>query len=246
MSSTASASIILSRQFRDLTNPKKAHPCFHIELENDNIFLWNIGVMVLNEDSIYHGGFFKAQMKFPADYPFSPPTFRFTPAIYHPNVYRDGRLCISILHQLGDPHSDEPDSETWSPAQLVETVLISIVSLLEDPNTASPANVDAAIEWRKNKEKYNARIKQEVLRSMQDIPEGFVMPSLKNLELVQSTVATQEHPEDIVDDDFWLESEEEEEDDYDDDVESLMDEDEHDHNDMEMDEDGEIDEEVTK
>jgi len=174
----SSAASLLLRQYRELTDPKKAIPSFHIELDDDsNIFVWNIGVMVLNEDSIYHGGYFKAQMRFPEDFPFSPPQFRFTPAIYHPNVYRDGRLCISILHQSGDPMADEIDSETWSPVQTVESVLISIVSLLEDPNVSSPANVDAAVDYRKNPDLYKQRIKMEVERSKQDIPAGFVMPS---------------------------------------------------------------------
>lgn len=174
----SSAASLLLRQYRELTDPKKAIPSFHIELDDDsNIFVWNIGVMVLNEDSIYHGGYFKAQMRFPDDFPFSPPQFRFTPAIYHPNVYRDGRLCISILHQSGDPMADEMDSETWSPVQTVESVLISIVSLLEDPNISSPANVDAAVDYRKNPEQYKQRVKMEVERSKQDIPQGFIMPS---------------------------------------------------------------------
>ncbi|KAL6950131.1 hypothetical protein ACO0QE_000806 [Hanseniaspora vineae] len=174
----STAASLLLRQYRELTDPKKAIPSFHIELADDsNIFLWDIGVMVLNEDSIYHGGYFKAQMKFPEDYPFSPPQFRFTPAIYHPNVYRDGRLCISILHQSGNSTSDEPDNETWSPVQTVESVLISIVSLLEDPNINSPANVDAAVEFRKNLDQYKSRVKLEVERSKQDIPAGFVMPT---------------------------------------------------------------------
>lgn len=174
----STAASLLLRQYRELTDPKKAIPSFHIELADDsNIFLWDIGVMVLNEDSIYHGGYFKAQMKFPEDYPFSPPQFRFTPAIYHPNVYRDGRLCISILHQSGNSTSDEPDNETWSPVQTVESVLISIVSLLEDPNINSPANVDAAVEFRKNLDQYKGRVKLEVERSKQDIPAGFVMPT---------------------------------------------------------------------
>ncbi|EDO17028.1 hypothetical protein Kpol_1065p45 [Vanderwaltozyma polyspora DSM 70294] len=174
----STAASLLLRQYRELTNPKKAIPSFHINLEDDsNIFVWNIGVMVLNEDSIYHGGYFKAQMRFPDDFPFSPPQFRFTPAIYHPNVYRDGRLCISILHQSGDPMTDELDAETWSPVQTVESVLISIVSLLEDPNISSPANVDAAVDYRKNPEQYKQRVKMEVERSKQDIPQGFIMPT---------------------------------------------------------------------
>ncbi|ANZ73900.1 Ubiquitin-conjugating enzyme subunit [Komagataella phaffii CBS 7435] len=205
MSNAAAASILL-RQFRELTDPKKGVPCFHIELEDDNIFLWNIGVMVLNKESIYHGGYFKGQMKFPLDFPFSPPTFRFTPAIYHPNVYRDGRLCISILHQGGgDPTTDEPDSETWSPAQTVESVLISIVSLLEDPNISSPANVDAAVDYRKNTEKYKERVLQEVERSRQDIPEGFIMP---DADTAYGQPRAEEPEQDAVDDDFWFDSDE--------------------------------------
>ena len=181
------AASILLRQYRELTDPKKAIPSFHIELEDDsNIFVWNIGVMVLNEDSIYHGGYFKAQMRFPNDFPFSPPQFRFTPAIYHPNVYRDGRLCISILHQSGDPMTDEPDAETWSPVQTVESVLISIVSLLEDPNISSPANVDAAVDYRKNPEQYKQRVRMEVERSKQDIPAGFVMPTSESAYISSS------------------------------------------------------------
>ncbi|CAL9735282.1 ubiquitin-conjugating enzyme E2-34 kDa [Monosporozyma servazzii] len=186
------AASILLRQYRELTDPKKAIPSFNIELEDDsNIFVWNIGVMVLNEDSIYHGGYFKSQMRFPNDFPFSPPQFRFTPAIYHPNVYRDGRLCISILHQSGDPMTDEPDAETWSPVQTVESVLISIVSLLEDPNISSPANVDAAVDYRKNPDQYKQRVKMEVERSKQDMPAGFIMPTSESAYLSSSAQKSQ-------------------------------------------------------
>lgn len=206
--SSKSAAAILQRQFRDLTDPKKGIPSFHIELDDDNIFLWNIGIMVLNKESMYHGGFFKGQMRFPADFPFSPPTYRFTPAIYHPNVYRDGRLCISILHQGGDPTSDEPDSETWSPAQTVELVLISIVSLLEDPNILLPANIDASVELRKSPEAYKKKVLQEVTRSKQDIPEGFVVPE-SEVHAYGAGAGAKDVEQEPVDEDFWYDSEEE-------------------------------------
>jgi ubiquitin-conjugating enzyme E2 R len=217
--STSAASLLL-RQFRELTDPKKGIPSFHIELEDDNIFVWNIGVMVLNKDSAYHGGYFRAQMKFPSDFPYSPPSFRFTPAIYHPNVYRDGRLCISILHRSGDPTSDEPDAETWSPAQSVETVLISIVSLLEDPNPLSPANVDAAVDLRSRPDEYKKKVKLEVERSKQDIPPGFIMPTEESAYV---SANGQPVEDEVVDENFWYDSEEdeEEEESYDDD--SIMD-----------------------
>lgn len=208
--SSKSAAAILQRQFKDLTDPKKAIPSFHIELDDDNIFLWNIGIMVLNTDSMYHGGYFKGQMRFPCDFPFCPPTFRFTPAIHHPNVYRDGRLCISILHQGGDPTTGEPDSETWTPAQTVESVLISIISLLEDPNIDSPANIDALLELRKNPEAYKKKVLQEVQRSKNDIPQDYIMPESELLAYANTSAANRDLFEhEPVDEDFWYESEEE-------------------------------------
>lgn len=228
--SSKSAAAILQRQFKDLTDPKKGIPSFHIELDDDNIFLWNIGIMVLNKDSMYHGGYFKGQMRFPADFPFSPPTYRFTPAIYHPNVYRDGRLCVSILHQGGDPTSDEPDSETWTPAQTVELVLILIVLLLEDPNVLSPANIDASVELRKNPKQYREKVMQEVLRSKADIPEGFVIPE-SELHAYGNANSAAELEQEPVDEDFWYDSEDESFDE-----ESLMDDMEEEDEDVEEEE----------
>lgn len=206
--SSKSAAAILQRQFRDLTDPKKGIPLFHIELDDDNIFLWNVGIMVLNKESVYHGGYFKGQMRFPADFPFSPPTFRFTPAIYHPNVYKDGKLCISILHQGGDPTSDEPENETWTPAQTVESVLISIISLLEDPNISSPANIDALVELRKNPEAYKKKVLQEVEKSKRDIPEDFIMPE-SELYAFGNQINNKDNEHEQVDEDFWYDTEEE-------------------------------------
>lgn len=200
---TSSSATILMKQYRELTNPKKSIPSFHISLIDDDIYHWNVGVMILSEDSPYHGGYFKAQMDFPYDYPYSPPKFRFIPAIYHPNVYRDGNTCISILHKSGDVTSGEPDGETWNPVQSVESVLISIVSLLTDPNINSPANIDAAVAWRTNRESYNNQVAEEVAASRKNIPPGFKMPEATAKAYIPGQ---QQSKEDDVDDDFWYES----------------------------------------
>lgn len=177
--------------------------------------------MVLSKDSPYHGGYFKAQMTFPLDYPYSPPRFKFTPAIYHPNVYEDGLLCISILHRGGDEMSGEADEETWSPAQSVESVLISIVSLLSSPNTESPANVDASVTWRKDRKHFDKRVQEDVDRSKRDVPPGFVMPDDDSAYVAPKS--TDNH--DVVDDDFWYESADSFEDEGDEEVDNSMAED---------------------
>lgn len=72
--------------------------------------------------------------------------------MFHPNVYPDGRVCISILHPPGDdPNMYESSSERWSPVQSVEKILLSVVSMLAEPNDESGANIDASVVhkgWR--------------------------------------------------------------------------------------------------
>uniref|UniRef100_A0A8D2LMN9 Ubiquitin conjugating enzyme E2 R2 n=1 Tax=Varanus komodoensis TaxID=61221 RepID=A0A8D2LMN9_VARKO len=92
----------------------------------------------------------QAHIKFPMDYPYSPPTFRFLTKMWHPNIYENGDVCISILHPpVDDPQSGELPSERWNPTQNVRTILLSVISLLNEPNTFSPANVDASVMFRK-------------------------------------------------------------------------------------------------
>ena len=78
-------------------------------------------------------------------------------------------MCISILHSPGDdPQSGELPEERWNPTQNVRTILMSVISLLNEPNTLSPANVDASVMYRdfvegKN-EKYKEYVQKEVIK----------------------------------------------------------------------------------
>lgn len=107
-------------------------------------------------------------MSFPQDYPNNPPTVRFTNDMWHPNVYPDGRVCISILHTPGDdPNGYEQASERWSPVHTVETIMISIISMLSSPNDESPANIDAAKEWREDRDGFRKHVSKIVRKSQE-------------------------------------------------------------------------------
>eukprot|EP00879_Flechtneria_rotunda_P011003 GHRR01011497.1.p1 GENE.GHRR01011497.1~~GHRR01011497.1.p1 ORF type:complete len:131 (+),score=15.99 GHRR01011497.1:301-693(+) len=114
------ATTLLKKQLRELSK----HPVegFSAGLVDDsNIFEWAVTI-IGPPDTLYEGGFFNARMTFPKDYPNSPPTCRFTSEMWHPNVYPDGRVCISILHNPGDdPNGYETAAERWSPVQSVST-----------------------------------------------------------------------------------------------------------------------------
>lgn len=80
-----------------------------------------------------------------------------------PPVYPNGDVCISILHAPGaDPNQYESITERWSPVQSVEKILLSVVSMLSEPNTESPANIDAAKMWRTDRAAYKRKVRQTV------------------------------------------------------------------------------------
>ncbi|KAL2025031.1 hypothetical protein VTK56DRAFT_33 [Thermocarpiscus australiensis] len=166
--------------------------------EDNNILKWRFALMVINSESAFNGGYFRAEMVFTDEYPYQPPKFRFLIPITHPNIYPDGQLCISILHKPGeDIMSGEEASERWSPLQGAESVLRSVLLLLDQPEINSPANVDAGVMYRDRRDEYNREARETVERSKKDIPEGFELP--KDFE-----EAPPPKPEN--DDDFWAES----------------------------------------
>jgi ubiquitin-conjugating enzyme E2 R len=85
----------------------------------EDLYTWHVAIFG-PPDTPYQGGYFKAEMKFPLDYPYSPPKLKFLTPLLHPNVYSDGELCISILHPPGeDMLSGELPQERWNPTQSV-------------------------------------------------------------------------------------------------------------------------------
>lgn len=129
----------------------------------ENFFEWE-ALISGPEETPFDGGVFVTELIFPTDYPLSPPKMKFVSDMFHPNVYSDGRVCISILHTPGeDPLGYESPAERWSPVQSIEKILLSVVSMLAEPNDESGANVDASKMWRDNRDEFN-RIAQRLVR----------------------------------------------------------------------------------
>jgi len=156
---------------------------FRIALVDDNnLYDWHV-VIFGPPGTLYQGGYFKALIRFPGDYPYSPPSFKFVTRIWHPNVFENGEVCISILHSPGDdPQSGELPEERWNPTQNVRTILMSVISLLNEPNTLSPANVDASVmfrDWMERKNtKYKEYVEKQVEESKRDaVADGVIVPT---------------------------------------------------------------------
>ena len=96
-------------------------------------------------DSGYENGIFKLQIKFGNKYPFEPPHCSFDTKMYHPNISAKGDICLDIL------------KSNWSPALSIAQLVLSIISLLTDPNPASPLNGEAAQLYLNNKDAYKLK-----------------------------------------------------------------------------------------
>ncbi len=108
----------------------------------DDLFNWS-ATIIGPENSPFQGGIFNLSIYFPTDYPFKPPKVFFDTRIYHPNINKNGGICLDIL------------KESWSPALTISKLLLSICSLLTDPNPDDPLEIEIANEYKKNREKYN-------------------------------------------------------------------------------------------
>lgn len=108
----------------------------------DDYFHWE-AMLMGPADSPYQGGLFKLNIVFPLDYPFKPPKITFITKIYHPNVNANGIICLDIL------------KNQWSPALTISKVLLSISSLLTDPNPEDPLVPEIAQLFKSNVAKYN-------------------------------------------------------------------------------------------
>ena len=92
-------------------------------------------------------------IKFPSNYPHSPhsphspPSIYFVTQIWHPNVDpKSGYVCLDIL------------ANNWSAALKTPGVLLSLISLLTDPNAEDPLNSNAGDMYMKREDEYNEKV----------------------------------------------------------------------------------------
>mmetsp|Transcript_119189 Transcript_119189/g.344780 ORF Transcript_119189/g.344780 Transcript_119189/m.344780 type:complete len:151 (+) Transcript_119189:155-607(+) len=117
----------------------------------DDMYTWQAR-MVGPADSPYAGGVFLLTVNFPSDYPFKPPKVWFVTKIYHCNVNANGAICLDIL------------KDQWSPALTISKVLLSISSLLTDPNPSDPLVPEIAQVYLKDRAKHDQTAREWVAK----------------------------------------------------------------------------------
>lgn len=146
-----------------------------LDLVKNNLQEWEIYV-VGPPETPYEGGVYKAIMRFPDEYPIKPPSLQFMCGMLHPNIYKDGKVCISTL-QAG-PEGVDKAGHYWRPVLGIEQAILSVVSLLSDPNLDDPANTGAANLYRNHKNEFIQRCVAFAKKSMSLVPEDFEYPKV--------------------------------------------------------------------
>jgi len=121
-----------------------------------NMMKWETGIPG-KEGTDWEGGVYTVLIQFPPDFPTTPPKCKFSPVIYHPNVYSCGDICLDII------------SSAWCPGTTIRGILKGIQDLLDDPNPRSPANSGAGYLFERDKAAYGRRIRQEAKKFTPDV-----------------------------------------------------------------------------
>ena len=143
----------IKKELKDIAISMGTKDCENIlacRPKNDNDLTEWTAIIIGPKDSLYDGGKFELNIKFTIDYPFKPPHMKFITPVFHPNVNAKGDICLDILKQQ------------WSPALTISKVLLSVSSLLTDPNPDDPLNGNAAALYKSDKKTYDATVKDYV------------------------------------------------------------------------------------
>jgi ubiquitin-conjugating enzyme E2 D/E len=111
-------------------------------INTENLYVWR-GTIVGPMKSPYEGGLFQLEITFPVEYPFKPPKVQFLTKVYHPNINSSGGICLDIL------------KDAWVPSLTIGKVLLSISSLLTDPNPKDPLVPEIAELYVRNRVEFD-------------------------------------------------------------------------------------------
>lgn len=138
----------LKRIQREYQKLKKSSPdgISAAPVSEDNMSVWK-GTIIGPDDSPYAGGKFVLSINFPENYPHEPPVIVFETKVYHPNISKD-YICLDILQDM------------WTPALSIDKVLLSLSSLLTDPNPDDPLEGEIAHEYVGNRKQFEKTAKK--------------------------------------------------------------------------------------
>lgn len=131
----------LKSEIKELTSSPPSN-CSAGPIDENNLLQWQATIMG-PVGSPYEGGVFYLNIDLSNDYPFKPPKIIFLTKIYHCNINSSGNICLDIL------------KDQWSPALTISKILLSICSLMDEPNPTDPLVQDIANLFLTNRKEHD-------------------------------------------------------------------------------------------
>ncbi len=133
----------INADLQDLASGDIPETIIDVDINTDNILGPHYIKLKGPQDTPYQNGIFKIQLNISQTYPFQPPHLKFLTKMYHPNIAQyDGGICIDIL------------KDQWSAALKLKSIILSISSLLENPNPRDPLEPHIADEYMNDKKSF--------------------------------------------------------------------------------------------
>lgn len=126
----------IQSELNDLFKNKLDDNFIFYELDEDDVNILKV-MIIGTKDTPYHNGFYFFTLRYPDNYPNSPPkVWYYTTSSgmrFNPNLYTEGKVCLSILNTWGNTYN-------WKPIMNTRSVLLSIQSMVlnEDPLKNEP------------------------------------------------------------------------------------------------------------
>ena len=135
-----------------IKNPLCEHGIYY--KHNDKNMLSGHALIIGPSETLYNYGYYLFEFEFPKDYPYTPPVLKYltnnSTTRFHPNLYRTGKVCLSILNTWR--------GEQWTSCQTIRTVLLTLVTLFHNKPLLNEPGIT---EQNKNFKKYNKIIRFE-------------------------------------------------------------------------------------
>lgn len=172
-----------------IKNPLDDHGIYYKHDENN--MLVGYALVMGPEKTLYNYGNYLFKFEFPKDYPYTPPKLKYLTnngyTRFHPNLYRTGKVCLSILNTWR--------GEQWTSCQTIRSVLLTLVTLFHNkPLLNEPGLTEKYKDFKKYNEiicyeNYNTAIfsllKKKIIITEYELFEKEIMKNYnKNKEII--------------------------------------------------------------
>ncbi|XP_055598140.1 NEDD8-conjugating enzyme UBE2F-like [Uranotaenia lowii] len=127
-----------------------------ITFQDPNV-LSEFTLAITPNEGFWQGGRFKFSIHVPEEYNMAPPKVKCATKLWHPNISVEGDICLSLLRL------NSIDGLGWAPTRRLKDVIWGLNSLFTDLlNFDDPLNIEAAEQYSKDKDKFQAKVREYV------------------------------------------------------------------------------------